>query len=210
MSPIAERVAARPDQQLDHRRQLSGFVARHPLPSFFTLAFTFSWTYWIPIALTGCNLSHFPGLVGPMLAAIVVAAMTQRGGVLELLSRMLPAHIPLGWFALAVSPLALGLMALLGIWVTGAEEPSLAELGRMPGVAHLGWVATFAVVFLNLVGIPPLCRMILRDGRWTGAVVKDGRTMGKALARLHAMTPLRGSTPARGQGRKPRDDLRSS
>ncbi|MDP9234953.1 MAG: hypothetical protein M3P01_10455, partial [Actinomycetota bacterium] len=65
-------------------------VRRHPTEAFFCLAFSFSWGYWIPVALTGGRLSHFPGLLGPMLAAFVVTTLTKGGaGMKELWARMI-------------------------------------------------------------------------------------------------------------------------
>ena len=64
-------------------------VRRHPLAAYFLLAYTFSWSYWLPVALTGGHLSHFPGLLGPMLSALLVTTIAQgRTGLRELLSRM--------------------------------------------------------------------------------------------------------------------------
>jgi hypothetical protein len=34
-----------------NERGLSALVRSHPLGAFFTLAFAFSWAYWIPVAL---------------------------------------------------------------------------------------------------------------------------------------------------------------
>ena len=52
-----------------------GAVRSHPLATFFVLAIGLSWSYWIPNLLTGSDWSHFPGLVGPALAAVVVSAL---------------------------------------------------------------------------------------------------------------------------------------
>jgi hypothetical protein len=48
-------------------------VRRHPLGSFLTLTFLLSWGYWIPLAVGGGAGSHVPGLLGPALAALIVA-----------------------------------------------------------------------------------------------------------------------------------------
>jgi len=54
---------------------MAAVIRRHPLPAFFVLAYLFSWSYWIPLALAGGEGSHIPGLLGPMLAAFVVGAV---------------------------------------------------------------------------------------------------------------------------------------
>lgn len=66
-----------------------GAIRRHPLGSFYALTFLISWAYWIPDAISGGYLSHTPGLLGPMLSAFVVTAITQgSAGLRDLAARM--------------------------------------------------------------------------------------------------------------------------
>jgi membrane protease YdiL (CAAX protease family) len=116
-------------------------VRRHPLAAYFLLAYTFSWSYWLPVALTGGHLSHFPGLLGPMLSALLVTGIVQgRTGLRELLSRMGRWRVPLRWYALAAAPAAAGLLALCGLWLAGGDLPSPTQLSTMPGLPTIGWV----------------------------------------------------------------------
>jgi len=116
-------------------------VRRHPLAAYFLLAYTFSWSYWLPVALTGGHLSHFPGLLGPMLSALLVTTIAQgRTGLRELLSRMGRWRVPLRWYGAAVAPVAAGLLALGGLWLAGGDLPSRTQLSTMPGLPTIGWV----------------------------------------------------------------------
>lgn len=124
-------------------------VRRHPLAAYFLLAYTLSWSYWIPVALTGGHLSHFPGLLGPMLAALLVTTIVTGGaGLRELLSRMARWRVPVRWYAAAAAPVAVGLLAVGGLWLTGSDLPSLAQLSTMPGLPAVGWVGVFLLALV--------------------------------------------------------------
>ena len=65
-------------------------VRRHPLGAFYGITFLVSWGYWVTDALAGGRWSHAPGLLGPMIAAIVVTATTRGfAGSRDLARRML-------------------------------------------------------------------------------------------------------------------------
>ena len=123
-------------------------VRRRPLGAFFLLAYLISWGYWVPVAVTGGHLSHFPGLLGPMLAAFVVSAATAgRAGVADLLRRMVRWRVPVRWYAAVLVPLAAAAAALAVASAFG-DPPSLDQLSRMPGLPAAGWLAVFAFTFL--------------------------------------------------------------
>lgn len=131
------------------RHGLPAAVRRHPLAAFFLLAYAFSWGYWLPVALTGGHLSHFPGLLGPMLSALLVTAIVQGwAGLRDLLSRLGRWRVPLRWYGAAVVPVVAGLLTLGGLWLAGHHLPSLTQLSTMPGLPAVGWVG---VMLLALV-----------------------------------------------------------
>jgi uncharacterized protein len=62
-------------------RDLRGSAALR-LSAFFGLAFALSWAWWIPLALDGQTVRRgagwpTPGLLGPLLAALLVLAVTE-------------------------------------------------------------------------------------------------------------------------------------
>jgi uncharacterized protein len=129
---VTENAALR---RLGRDRELIGFVV---------LTFILSWAWWIPIAVAGGTASHFPGLLGPMLAAVVVTAAA--GGLRGL--RRLPGRLGAPrWWALALSPLVVGAVAVGVAHATG-DGPSLGALSDMPGLPPWSWPGVFLVVLL--------------------------------------------------------------
>jgi hypothetical protein len=116
-------------------------VAARPLLWFFVLAYALIWAWWLPLALAGQTVTegdgwptHFPGLLGPALAALLVTAAQGPSGVGALLRRMGRWRIGLLGWLLAASPLALGAITVLVVGLTGQGWPQAAELGRYSGL----------------------------------------------------------------------------
>lgn len=124
---------------------------------FFVLAYGLSWGWLIPIGLSGGLVTagkgwptHFPALLGPLLAAIVVIARQQgRAGVVGLMRRMVRVRMPLRWWLFAVSPL-LVLALVLTIEVTsGRPLPAYSGFAIFSGLpSRWGVVAVAATIFL--------------------------------------------------------------
>lgn len=130
-------------------RGIVATIRRHPLGSFFALTFAISWGYWIPAAIEGGHLSHFPGLLGPMLSAFAITGISLgRRGSMDLLARMFRWRVPLRWYAAAAAPLLAGILAIGGLALGGRDVPSLRALSRMPGLPSVSWLG---VLILTLV-----------------------------------------------------------
>lgn len=122
-------------------------VRQHPLVSYFVLAFAFSWAYWIPLALSGGDGSHAPGLAGPAVAGVIVTSLVDgRPGVRELLARIVRWKVAPRWYAVALAPLAAGMLGLVAIVLTGGDPPSWERLASFPGLPTLGWLLVFLLV----------------------------------------------------------------
>jgi uncharacterized protein len=108
-------------------------VKRHPLVTFFILAYAFSWWAWILYAL---ELFANPiASFGPFLAAIVVLAVTEgKAGIGGMFRRMVRWRVAPGWYAVALllpavlAAIAAALNVLLG------GQPSAAQLSRWPEI----------------------------------------------------------------------------
>jgi hypothetical protein len=101
---------------------ISNVVKRYPLVTFFILAYALSW-WFIPLA--GDPLAY-----GPMLAAIIVLALTTgKAGLKELLSQATHWRVGWKWYLIAPGIVivfttgAMGLNLLLGAQVSPNYEP---------------------------------------------------------------------------------------
>jgi CAAX protease family protein len=118
-------------------------VRRHPLVTFFVLAYALSWWAWILYAL-----GVFPNPIasfGPFLAALVVLALTEgKPGIGRLFRRMVRWRVSPVWyaFALLLPAVLAGIAAALNV-LLGAQPPSPAQVGAWPQL-----LPTFAVLLL--------------------------------------------------------------
>src|SRR3954468_10140985 len=119
---------------------------KHPLVTFFVLAYGLSWGYWIPLALAGVRVSagsrstHFPGLFGPAVAAFVVAGLTNgKHGIVALARRFVLVSRPIGrfWFY-ALSPLVLLLVALIVGIAAREPVPPVSDFSLYSGLPNFG------------------------------------------------------------------------
>jgi membrane protease YdiL (CAAX protease family) len=135
---------------------ITAWARRHPLLAFVLVSYAVSWGCWVPLVLTGrivrlgSSVSQFPGLLGPLVAAVLVTALTRgRPGVLDLARRAARWRVPVRWWLFAVgSPLALAGVALAVVAV-GPGLPELGDFGRMAGLPE--WGAAFVWVMFVVV-----------------------------------------------------------
>jgi hypothetical protein len=79
------------------------FVRKHPVVVFFALAYGLSWAYWLLLATAGTRIgpgsssTHFPGLLGPAVAAFTVTGLTDgKRGIVALARRCVLVSRPTG------------------------------------------------------------------------------------------------------------------
>jgi uncharacterized protein len=167
-----------------------GLLARHPLVSFFFMAYAFSWVVWAPwvlgedgAGLLPINISQTASgylnataiLAGPTLSAFIMTATTEgREGVRRLLARYVLWRVGLRWYVFAL--LGIPLIMLVGTIVYSMGLPNVAALG---GPTYLlGYLFSFALV--TVLGGP-----LLEEGGWRGfALPRMERLHGPLLASL--------------------------
>ena len=134
------------------------WIAKRPALSFYLLTLALSWGYWLTLLAQGrrvepgSGVTHFPGLLGPILAAFAVTAVIGgRRGLGELFGRMfrLGPRLP-SKLMLALSPLALGAAAFAAMQFMGKPLPSADTFAHYPGLPEhwplVGVVAAVIVV----------------------------------------------------------------
>ena len=115
-------------------------IRRHPLISYFVLAYAISWLIWAPLWLPAFGIStllkipyhHAFGALGPIAAAFLVSGMeTGWSGISDLLRRMVLWRGRLTWVVVAcLAPVALFALAMAAARLGGGETLSTAWIGR--------------------------------------------------------------------------------
>jgi membrane protease YdiL (CAAX protease family) len=180
------KVTTAPARPVSGRRSV---LVRHPLVSFFAMAYAFSWLVWAPWVLGEDGAGLLPikisdsasGLLnaaailaGPTLSAFIMTATTEgRAGVSRLLGRYVLWRVGIRWYAFAL--LGVPLIMVLGTMVFSGDLPNLGALGGPSYV--LNYLAFFLLVFV--LGGP-----LLEEPGWRGFALPR-------LERLHG--PLVGS-----------------
>lgn len=141
----------------ESRSHLRVWVAKHPLVVFFVLTYLLSWSWWIPIFLSGGIVragvgwpTHLPGLLGPLIAALITTGIADgRPGIRRLARSIFRWRT--GWWWLAV-PITLTAGAI-GVLASGVGV-SVSDLTDYSGVpSDLGAVLTIVLVFaVNGIG----------------------------------------------------------
>ena len=131
--------------------RLLAVVRRHPLVTFFGLAYAISWGSFL--ILSGPFLFPF----GPFLAAITVASLTRgKAGLKDWLRRCLRWRVGLKWYAAALAvPVAIGLATVSLNILLGAQVPTAAQLGP--------WYSLFLLFPIALIDAP-----LGEDSGWRG------------------------------------------
>lgn len=136
---------------------ITSVVKRHPIVTFFVLAYAFSWLPWVLGTLIPASrpfvLYPFFGS-GPLLAALIVIPISQgRAGLRAWAARMLKWRVGWHWYPVAIGiPLTVGLGAVALNVVFGALGLSLTQLLGANGDAR---------EFNGMLGIGPVFSLIL-------------------------------------------------
>lgn len=135
---------------------LAAFARRHPLPTFFLLAYGASWALWAPLVLNHGGLPAPPGtvllLLGSLVPSTVAIVLTgvQEGrvGIRQLLRRLLLWRVG-RWYLLLLAPM---IMAVLAISLSRLMTLLLAPLGN-ENLARPFWLLSGLMLLAALVVI---------------------------------------------------------
>jgi uncharacterized protein len=161
-----------PAKSVARKTTLIGWMRRHPVVSYFVLAFGLSWAVWIPMALAGARVyegqawpTDLPGIFGPLVAAFIMSAVVAGGaGIRGLLQRMARWRVAGKWYLVALSPLAFYAVTVAIQGALGQGWPDLSQLGKFSG--------------LPLVAIPVMLLLLLltaypEETGWRGFAAEE-------------------------------------
>jgi len=130
-------------------------MRKHPLAAYFVLAYAFSWSIHVPLALSAHGLLpvtlpvglHVVGAYGPALAAFLITGSTLGApGLRDLLARIRRWRVGGGWLLVAVfSPAVLFVISagLIRLW--SGLWPDVGQFGYISEFPNLGWLAGWAI-----------------------------------------------------------------
>lgn len=126
-------------------------IKRHPVITFYILAFVISWMGWIPQALHARGLFpfdnpflNFLGAGGPTLAAVVVLlAIKEKDGIRSLFGALFKWRVPVWWFVF-----------VFGFWflVAGTALVIGSAFGQaFPTIGQFNWVSITPIFIAMLL-----------------------------------------------------------
>jgi uncharacterized protein len=134
-------------------------LARHPLISFFVMAYAFSWIVWspwvlsedgvglLPYQLSGATtglLSAAAILLGPTLSGFIMTGITEgREGIRRLLHRIVLWRVGLRWYLFAL----IGVPVVMALGTVILPEGLSSLLGLGPGYV-LTYLSTYVLVVI--------------------------------------------------------------
>jgi membrane protease YdiL (CAAX protease family) len=108
-------------------------LRRHPLITFFVIAFVLSWYPWILALIRGRTSG--PNPLGPLVAGIIMTAIIHgRSGLREFFSRLVRCRVGARWYAITFATpivlclIAVGITLCLGSPISGLSIEKLREL----------------------------------------------------------------------------------
>ena len=127
---------------------MSELFKRNPLVAYFGITYLISWTIWSPIVASArgwvdwqvpYSLYYF-GSAGPLLAAVIVTALTDgRAGIRNLFRRVFKFGVELRYYAFAVLvPIGLFTLAYIANFIITGTWSDLGRLGEADYLALLG------------------------------------------------------------------------
>jgi membrane protease YdiL (CAAX protease family) len=136
------------------------WTKKHPVAAYFILAYLISWATWSPLVLSAQGLIqlqihpawHLAGSLGPFLSSFIVTAITGGWeGIRNLLGRMFSWKVGIKWWLVALSPVALYLIAVLidGLIQGSFNFTGFGKVNELPGLYWpIGWllmISTFGL-----------------------------------------------------------------
>jgi len=127
---------------------MTGWLKRHPLWSYFFVAYAVSWSIAVPLALQSQGVFatrlpwwlHYLSLFGPAVAAFVMTRVLRESSDADVGQQQV-THSIAWWVVGFGSPLLLFVLAQLAATIAGQATPTWRSLGRVNFLPDLGMFA---------------------------------------------------------------------
>jgi len=141
------------------KNNTSTWIKRNSLVLYFVITYLTTWTIWAPIVAAAQGwvkwnvpfALYYLGSFGPMLAAIIVTALTEGGaGLRALFGRLLKGRVRFGYFAFSVfGPFVLLVIARIASRLMTGVWPDINLLGKADYFPYLGIPAVLVLWLLT-------------------------------------------------------------
>jgi membrane protease YdiL (CAAX protease family) len=141
------------------KNNISTWIKRNSLILYFFITYLITWTIWVPIVAgaQGWMIWNVPfalyylGSFGPMLAAIIITALTEGSrGLRHLFSGLFKWRVGFGYFAFSVfGPFVLLVIARIASRLMTGVWPDLSLLGKADYFPYLGIPAVMVLWLLT-------------------------------------------------------------
>lgn len=123
---------------------------------FVVLTYLIAWAWCLPLVIGGATVeqgrgwpTHVPALLAPALATVLVVGSTQGlPGIGHLVRHVVRRRFSPVWWLVALSPLVVLVLTLLGTRLSGLEPPDPGGFARFGGLPASGVVTTFLLVLV--------------------------------------------------------------
>lgn len=167
--------------------QRTNLIQRYPIPSFFVIAYAFSWMIGGLLvadyhgAVSVPKGLHYVSAFGPAIAALIVTMLISgRTGLADLWRRTIRVNVSWRWWLIGLgTPLALGLVAVVIYALSNNAVPALSLFGEVDYLGNIGvlaalvlWIATYG--FGEEIGWRGFAFHRMESGGWIRAAVIIG------------------------------------
>jgi membrane protease YdiL (CAAX protease family) len=152
-------------------------LKRHRMISFFALAYLLSWYPWFIAMARGTHTG--PNPLGPLVAALIVTALTEGGsGIKTLLARLIRVRVGIQWYAVVfLLPVAICAAAVGVVTLFGVPVPKISQMNKLPEILD-----RFIFIFL-FIGLG-------EEPGWRGFALEHLQEKNSALRSSLLLAPL--------------------
>jgi membrane protease YdiL (CAAX protease family) len=141
-------------------KKIINWMRKHSLPAYFILAYAFSWSIGIPLALRAQGIIrlripfsfHYLIAYGPLFSALIVTGLTEgKSGLKTLIGKITRWKVKPRWWLFAATPIVLFILTACVLWAIQRKPIDINALGVIDFLPPIGmlalpvWIFTFGI-----------------------------------------------------------------